>query len=119
MRPILLLLIFCALMATPSDLLGQPTAATIAAHHYRYVEYPGRVRVLEYEIRLRRAEIASLDRRLNEWEPFDQFRNGRQLFVTIENTRLRLLDTKFDLELLERDLYNLHRYRRYRMASGR
>ncbi|MGI9457387.1 MAG: hypothetical protein ACR2NU_12560 [Aeoliella sp.] len=126
-RPLALL--FCALIFSPGTVaLGQePTdespyarleleRAVADLHHARYVVYPRQVRLLEHQIYLRKAEIASLKRRLAEWEPLDRFRDSRPLFITIENTRLVLLEAQFDLEQLEQELFDLHRYTRMRLS---
>lgn len=90
--------------------------ARVANSHYRhYVEYPRQLQLLEDSIRLQKAEIASLERRLFEWEPSDRFHTGRALTVTIENTRLVLLAAKLDLQRMEQQRFDLVRYRgRYR-----
>lgn len=68
---------------------------------YEQVSHPMRVRTLNAEIKLTEARIKSLKRRLDEYEPMDRFKNGRALFVTIEETKLDLLREELHLQELK------------------
>jgi hypothetical protein len=85
--------------------------SSAAAHYYHNAVYHREVEHLEQTIRVRQAEIAALKRQLREWGAYDRFRNGRPLMVTIENTRLILMEAQYDLECLEQQLFDLVRSR--------
>jgi len=120
MSRLFFLLAVCAgFFATSSATLAHnyysQQARAANARYQHFVEYPRQLQTLDDLIRLRKAEIASLERRLKEWEPLDRFDTGRALMVTIENTRLVLLQSQIELRQLEQQRFNMARYRgRYR-----
>lgn len=116
MPRLLLWALVCACGALLTDSThAQPRYNSPAApYYYLQTTYHRQVRLLEQQIRVRKAEIAALERQLDAWEPFDRFRNGRPLMVTIENTRLILMEAKLDLSRLEQDLFDLVHSRGYR-----
>lgn len=118
-RLILLFAVCAGFFATSSATLAHnyysQQARAANARYQHYVQYPRQVQTLDNLIRLKKAEIASLERRLKDWEPSDRFDTGRALMVTIENTRLVLLQTQMELQQLEQQRFDLVRYRgRYR-----
>lgn len=116
MPRLLLWAIVCACCTLPTaSTNAQPRFNSPAApYYYLQTTYHRQVQLLEQQIRVRKAEIAALERQLDAWEPFDRFRNGRPLMVTIENSSLILMEAKLDLARLEQDLFALVHSRAYR-----
>ena len=90
----------------------QPSAQQRAfeLHYQRYVAHPQKIRDLEFWIRQRQAEIATLKRQQRTWESLDRFRDGRPLMVTRDDTRLLLMELEADLARLEREKFLLVQY---------
>lgn len=84
--------------------------AQIRLRLYEQVEYPTERRRLMQELRVAEAEVASLKRLLNEYEPFDRFSTGRPLVLTIESTRLSLLRAELRRDDFRRQLSDLQRF---------
>lgn len=118
-RLVLLLAVCGGFIATSSATHAQhyysQQARAAHARYQHYVQYPQQLQMLDNLIRMRKAEIASLELRLKDWESSDRFDTGRALMVTIENTRLVLLQTRMELQQLEQQRFDMVRYRgRYR-----
>lgn len=79
----------------------------MAAYRYHQLSYHRQVAQLERLVRLRKLEIASLERQLEEWEPMDRFRTGRPVMLDFERTQLQLAHVKFELECLEQQRFDL------------
>lgn len=111
----LLCVVACAVFVLPEGhASAQPAFHSPAApYYYRYTTYHRQVQLLDQQIRVREAEIAALERHLEAWEPLDRFRDGRPLMITMENTRLILMQAKFDLDRLERERFDLVHSRGY------
>ncbi len=75
--------------------------ATLEQRLYKQVEYPTRVRSLRTEQIMTQARIDSLKRRLAEYGPMNRFETGKALFVTIEQTKLELLQEELYLKDLQ------------------
>ncbi|MCA9240915.1 MAG: hypothetical protein KDA37_11980 [Planctomycetales bacterium] len=84
--------------------------AQIRLRLYEQVEYPTQRRQLTHELRVAEAEVASLKRLLQEYEPFDRFSTGRALVLTIESTRLSLLRAELRRDDFKRQLSDLQRF---------
>lgn len=110
-------LLIGACIAAPAAVVDAQTPYDIPASRYDYdanTSYFRQVDQLDQLIRIRKAEIAMLERQLKEWEGFDRFRNGRPLMTTLDYTRLLLLDAKRDLACLEQQLFDVvHRRGRW------
>lgn len=91
--------------------LPQTYPSPQAAYHLHQVAYHRQVAQLDKLIRLRKAEIASLQRQLAEWEPLDRFRTGRTVMIDVERTHLLLQQAELDLECLEQESFDLIRSR--------
>jgi hypothetical protein len=112
---LLLATIACAAYLLPAPHVNAHPrfASPASAHYYRHTAYHRQVQLLDEQIRLRKAEIASLERQLEAWQPQTRFRSAGPLMVTIENTRLVLMNLKLDLACLEQDLFDLIHSRGY------
>lgn len=86
-------------------------AAVLDLHRYRFVEYPREVRSLEHAIRVRKAEIEAIERRMADWEPFNRWRNGQILSISVEHARISIAQLKYEVADMEAELFDLHRRR--------
>jgi hypothetical protein len=84
--------------------------ATLELRHYLRVEYPRQRRHLDAQIQLTTAEVRALQSQLREYRPFDKFSTGRPLFVSIQDTRICLLDAELRLNDLRAERNNLIRF---------
>lgn len=92
--------------------VAHPTYATRVAHYsHCQLAYQRQVVQLDQLVRLQKAEIESLHRRLQEWEPMDQFRTGRALMMDVEITQLALIRAEMNLEKLQQEQFDLTRSR--------
>lgn len=89
--------------------------AALRARLYEQVEYPAELRRLRSELQLAEAEVASLERLLKEYGPFDKFSTGRPLVLTIEATELGLLRARLRRDNLRAELTALQRFRSDRL----
>ncbi len=102
--------------------LASPSAAWTAAQQgleiatlewrlYRQVEYPRELRRLLSKITLTEAEIKTYRLRLREYGPMNRFSLGKPLFVSLQNTRLHLLEAELRLQDLTAERLALRRFR--------
>ena len=75
-------------------------AARLRLRLFERVDYPLRLQELDGRLQLTRAEIESLRRRIAEYERFD---GSKALFLTLEETRLQLLDAELRWKQLDRE----------------
>lgn len=104
------LVVLAGLMLSPTAMAYPPVAyhpAPLSTYRYQHVVYHREVARLDAAIRLRKAEIAAMERMLKEWEPLDRFSTGRPVMLDIERTRLQLLEARLGLQCLEQDLFDL------------
>jgi len=85
-------------------------SAKIELRHYLQIEYPRQRRHLDAQIQLTQEEVRSLQERLREYRPFDKFSTGRALVITIQHTRMCLLDAELRLNDLRAERNNLIRF---------
>lgn len=112
LRLLVFTLVACASPLIVNSTQAQPTYATRVAHYsQRQFSYHRQVAELDQSVRLQRAEIASLRRRLEEWEPMDRFRTGRALIMDVELTRLALMRAEMNLQHLQQAQFDLTRSR--------
>ncbi|QDU58584.1 hypothetical protein [Aeoliella mucimassa] len=97
------------LLALPSA-KAHPPACVYGTYYGNYHQQVAR---LDASIRLQKAEIASLERLLAEWEPLDRFRVGRSVGVDVERTRLALAEAEWTLKCLQQDKFDLVRSRSF------
>lgn len=99
------------LAAQPADPVADAGRAVEAARLrlklFERVDYPLRLQELDGRLQLTRAEIESLRRRIAEYE---RFNGSKAFFLTLEETRLQLLDAELRWKQLdqERLLLQLH-----------
>lgn len=109
MMRLALFVLAAATWASPT--MAYPPAAyspsPLTDYRYQYVVYHREVARLDAEILLRKAEIASLERMLKEWEPLDRFSTGRPVMIDIERTRLQILEAQLSLKCLEQVQFDL------------
>jgi hypothetical protein len=84
---------------------------------FRRVEFPRQLRQLDATIELAKAEIEMLRLRLREYAPIDKFQTGRALGVTIDATRLHLLDAQQRMAELEQERMAFYRLRSVKLQS--
>lgn len=89
---------------TAYDTQRRVEIAALRLRLYENVEHPAEVRRMKSELKLAEAEVASLERLLREYRPFDKFSTGRPLVLTIESTRLALLRAELRRDNLRADL---------------
>ena len=82
-------------------------AARLRLRLFERVDYPLRLQELDGRLQLTRAEVESLRRRIAEYERFD---GSKAVFLTLEETRLQLLEAELRWKQLdqERLLLQLH-----------
>jgi hypothetical protein len=85
-------------------------SAKLELRHYLQIEHPRQRRHLDAQIQLTQEEVRSLQERLREYRPFDKFSTGRALVVTIQHTRMCLLDAELRLNDLRAERNNLTRF---------
>ncbi len=78
---------------------------------YERVEFPARVRRMENSIKLAEARLKSLEKLLVEYQSFQKFSIGNPLTLTVEETKLQILDTKLQLKELRDERSLLYRYK--------
>lgn len=84
--------------------------ARIEQRQYERVEYPSRLRQLDSKIKLTQLEIASLARRLEEYERTDRMVYSRPLVLTLEQNRLAMAAAELHLADLKEEKFLLERY---------
>lgn len=85
-------------------------SAKLELRHYLQVEYPRQRRHLDAQIQLTQAEVQAYQERLREYRPFNKFSTGQALFVTIQDTRICLMDAELRLNDLRAERNNLIRF---------
>ena len=63
---------------------------------------PAALRKLAGDIQLGEAELASIERRLREYEPTTRFNSGGALFLDVEHLKLLKLETQLRLQNLRK-----------------
>jgi hypothetical protein len=89
-----------ALGITPAERLAaarEYEQAVLEWRQYDQVERPAALRQLAGDIKLSEAELASIERRLREYEPTTRFNSGGALFLDIEHLKLLKLETELRL----------------------
>lgn len=74
--------------------------ATLRLLNFDRVEFPLESKRLDSEIALTRAAIKSLERRIVEYEQFTKNRYSSPLFLSLETTRLELVEARLNLKVL-------------------
>jgi hypothetical protein len=88
--------------------------ADIRALEYRLydrVDFPLRLRRIDNEITLAEARQKSLEKLLKEYQSFQKFSIGNPLTLTVEDTKLQLLELKLQIESLREERSLMHRYK--------
>lgn len=100
--------------ASAADDVASPaasvTTADLRTRLYRSVERTAQMRRLRGEIRLTEAEIATIDRRLAEYEPMNRFKIGSAVRGTVDRLELERLAAELRLRELEAELSGARRH---------
>ena len=101
--------------------------ATFDQRRYQRIDHPMLIRRLRADIAVTAARICVLEDRLEQYRPFNGFRQGNALTLTIEETRVALLRERLHLRELrtllseERRAYSLNQrylvYEAHRAAA--
>lgn len=89
-----------ALAITPAERLAAQRdyeQAVLEWRLYGQVERPATLRKLAGDIKLCEAELASIERRLREYEPTTRFNSGGALLLDIQHLKLLKLETELRL----------------------
>jgi hypothetical protein len=80
---------------------------------YERVDFPLRVRRIDTEIKIADARLKSLQKLLAEYMTFQKFSpgDGNPLNLTVEDTKLQILEVKLRLENLREERLLLDRYK--------
>lgn len=97
--------------APPKEADVEEEIASLEYRLYERVEFPTRIRRLGAEITLAEARIKSLEKLLREYQSFQKFSTGNPLTLTVEETKLALLEAKLQLEGLREERSLLERYK--------
>jgi hypothetical protein len=115
-------LLALALVTLPLQLLAaEPDAPKTADQEmrdlewrlYECVDFPLRVRRLDTEIKIAEARLKSLEKLLAEYMTFQKFSpgDGNPLTLTVEDTRLQILEAKLRLADMREERLLLDRYK--------
>lgn len=114
MRYSFLVLAFLACASLTSAAPKESTEAEIRDLEWRLyerVEFPTRIRRIESELKIGEARLKSLEKLLAEYQSFQKFSTGNPLTLTVEDTRLQILELKVRIDDLREERSLLERYK--------
>ena len=97
--------------AVSTDIQNDREIAALELRLFERLDYPLRLHKLEREIELTDARLASQRRRANEYKQFTKFKYSAPMFLTLEKTRLAVLESELTLKNLEEEKLLLIRHR--------
>lgn len=106
----------CAAPPAPAESDALSTArrdlevAQLRARIYERMEAPLLARRLDHQIELATLQVDLLKRRLKEYEPLTRFTHSSPLLITLEESRLNLLEAELRLDQLKEERLLRMRY---------
>ena len=94
-----------------TDIQNDREIAALELRLFERLDYPLRLHKLEREIELAEARLASQRRRVTEYKQFTKFKHSAPLFLTLEKSRLSVVELEMTLKNLEEEKLLLIRHR--------
>lgn len=91
---------------------------------YERVQYPAAMRRIENDLKLSQARLKSLEKLLVEYQSFQKFSIGNPLTLTVEDTKLQILELKTHIadlreQRLELDRTKSEQRRLFELRAGK